>query len=221
MQKHMRKLVFTLFLIIVGFSNSAISENIEIGISAGVNRTSLAYEKPFDIWSLNKRTLFNLATEIAMPISDHLKFQTGIGYDKVGNQVDVNLPETPGIPTVKYFTITQNYLFVPAQIKLTLVNKPVLYAFSGLEIGYLLSASANSTYTDGLQKSEDIQKTLNKINLNALIGAGIEFKLSELILFIESYYAHGLTNIPKKEGWVVKWQTREFSFNIGIRFKLK
>ncbi len=220
MRMNMKKLLIVLLLIGVGSGSSAVAGTGEFGFSAGINRTSLDYEDTFDVWSLNKRNLFNLTAIFELPIYKNLNIQTGIRYYKIGNDVDLDFSGTPGKQIEQNFKITQNYLALPARIKFSIFNQPTFYVHSGLEIGYLLSASTEVVRSDQSTTEEDIKNTLHKTNLNALIGAGIEFDLSRIIIFMESYYAYGLTDIPKKDEWLFNWQTRELSFIFGFKFRL-
>lgn len=218
MRIHARKLLVALWVILPGFTNVAIAQNPQVGISAGINRTALDYDETLSFWTLKQRTLFNLAGFIELPVSKRLDFQTGIRFVKIGNEVDLaESPEPFVVILEEKFRITQDFLALPATIRYSLLGRPRLYVLSGVEAGYSLSASADITYRDGSTAQQDIQKTLNRLNLSALLGAGVAVDLAGVSLFAETRYADGLTDIPKKDRWVSAWQSRELSFNLGVK----
>lgn len=213
-----RMLLVALWVILPGLTHVAIAQNLQAGFSAGINRTALDYDETLPFWTLKQRTLFHLAGFIVLPVGKRLDFQTGIRFVKIGNEVDLAESPDPFVVILEEkFQLTQDFLALPATIRYSLPGRPRLYLLSGMEAAYSLSASADITYRDGSTAQQDIQKTLNRLNLSALLGTGVAVDLAGVSLFAESRYAYGLTDIPKKDQWISAWQTRELSFNLGVK----
>jgi hypothetical protein len=120
-----------------------------------------------------------------------------------------------------YFQLTQYYLSIPVNVDVFINNTP-FYIFSGIEIGYLVSASLFQQYYINSVKHTEIENEKNlfrPINISLNHGISYQFKLFHKVASeVQLVFSWRLFPIDKPEMWGVHFSTREFSLRYRTMF---
>jgi hypothetical protein len=103
-------------------------------------------------------------------------------------------------------------------------TKLKLYAFGGMEYGFLISARAKrneiitiDSIEEAINDEGDIDKYYKNSNITMCGGAGIEIPINQYSFYIQGQYSQGLTNIfdwsPPNE-----IKTKEIILSLGYAF---
>lgn len=117
------------------------------------------------------------------------------------------------------------YLGVPLMVRFSVPN-PVLtpYVKAGIEPSLLLSARAQTreTATDILTKGfHDVRNECRKLQLSAVVGAGVRTDLAKHAFILEGYYLHGFDRVIKSQTvrprGDLKTRSMQLYLGIGLR----
>ncbi len=172
----MKRILFVTILILIAFSTVYGQLGFRTGLKAGYSMANLAGDD-FDDFKAREAITGGVALEFNLLI---ISFQIEALYSPRGAVFEGD--ET-----------NLNYISVPILVKkkfLPLMIHP--YIFGGPEFNYLLSAKAGDV---------DIKEHLNKQDLAAVGGAGLEFSLVGKSVYIEARYSYGLNKINKESGF--------------------
>ena len=103
-----------------------------------------------------------------------------------------------------------DYIRVPLVVKINAFNG-VTYFLSGLDFGFMLSSKLNDI--EKVNPERDISSYVNKFDLAALFGVGVNFKLNSNLLFVELRYLQSLTNMSNND-------INKFGSYLPTRFRL-
>ncbi len=103
-----------------------------------------------------------------------------------------------------------DYIRVPLVAKINAFNG-VTYFLSGLDFGFMLSSKLNDI--EKVNPERDISSYVNKFDLAALFGVGVNFKLNSNLLFVELRYLQSLTNMSNND-------INKFGSYLPTRFRL-
>lgn len=164
---------------------SAAAAQISVGAVLGVSRSSLSGDKP-DKTSYSTRTGLIAGAVVEIPITTdvHLVFQPGFIQRGASIGVDVGEPDP-----VDSLDVKLDYLSLPVLIKI-ITNNRKLYVTSGIDIGYLSSA----TLTDGSSET-DLGPILNDLDLSVIFGVGWMIPIGRPAFTIEMRYNQSLSNL--------------------------
>jgi opacity protein-like surface antigen len=153
----------------LNIGNASFSPSLESGISTSAN-TGLLIGGQLDNW-------FNDMWAISVQL---LYVQKGVGLSASGNGETISVSDAV------------NYIEIPILAKVAFGSGAIKpYLFAGPSIGIMVSAS---TTENGTSTSDD--SDFNSIDLAALVGAGVSFKIDGgPSIFVDAGYAIGLINI--------------------------
>ncbi len=222
----MKKLLLIVF--ILSFQNDINAGNSmhSISLSAGLNFTNLNYNNLFYIWEDTQYKFnYNFATLAEYQMAPALSIQTGLRYSVISNKVNIDpdiydssLPED--YVKQDYFNMSHRYIYSPLLVKYSFHSFINPYLLTGLEFGYLLSASSESHFSDNSVMESDHLNQLNRLNIAFDFGIGFEKKINSYNYFVSFLYSHGLLDIPKKDDWLMTWKSKEFYTMFGISYIL-
>jgi len=117
--------------------------------------------------------------------------------------------------------ISSNYLEIPLTVKLRVGDDVVRgYFFAGPTVGFLLSATANSSLSGGASTSNNVKDQFTSTDFGIIGGAGLDFVLSpSMTIFAEGGYRFGFANIDASSNASDTFNTentRDIRFSAGI-----
>ncbi len=187
----MKKIILTVAAVFAfGFANA---QETKFGIKGGVNFANLAG----DIEDNSSLIGFNVGGLVEIKVSDKFFIQPELLFSAQGAKEEYS--ETFNGTTINYDSkLNLSYLNIPVMAKFYVADKFSLEA--GPQVGFLLSAKANSEATDGTNSSsseEDVKDSFESTDFGFNFGAGYDFTTN---LSAGVRYNLGLSNIAKDSG---------------------
>jgi Outer membrane protein beta-barrel domain len=173
----MKKISLIAFAFIILSSAKA---QIQFGIKAGLNIASLSLSSDLSGSgeSLKSKTDFNAGVLVSVPLFNSFTLQPEINYSGQGAK------GSDGTTTT---TLNYDYINIPVLFKFN--HASGLFAETGPQIGFLISANAKA---EG--QSEDIKNETSSTDFSWCFGVGYK---SEMNLGIDIRYNLGLSNTVK------------------------
>ena len=225
MKNIIRSLVIfgVLFQSLAAYSQIGFTASLKGGVSLGKMHWEEEYPEEFD-----RDRSFNLGPSIGatfgIALTDLIELETGISFIRKGEKEKGSF-EIDTFPTVYYETRANlDYLTIPALIK---IKPPIAfsvkpYGIAGLSIGIPLSAKV---YQKMEYMGETIDTTIDvkddvKMDFGLNVGAGVEFKIGNILPYVEFIYDFGLVDISKEEEETeeTKEATRTMLLSAGIKY---
>lgn len=173
--------------ILVAFSSVPRASHAQVSVGAvlGVSRSSLSGDKP-DKTSYSTKTGLVAGAVIEIPLTHdvHLVFQPGYIQRGANIGFDVGDPEP-----IDSGSVTLDYISMPILVKIITSNRK-LYVTSGIDIGYLSSA----TLTEGTTET-DLSQILNDLDFSVIFGVGWMIPIGRPAVTIELRYNQSLSNL--------------------------
>ena len=171
----------SIILLIAIAAFSGVKAQVQLGIKAGLNISSLSLSNDAlgNGESKSSLTAFNGGLFASLPIAESLSVQPEINYS--GQGTNINEQGNKG-------SLNYDYLNVPVLFKYS--HESGLFAETGPQAGFLLSAKVKSEGT-----SFDIKDEVQSFDFSWALGVG--YKLQDLGLGIDVRYNLGLTNTIK------------------------
>ncbi len=172
----------SIILLIAIAAFSGVKAQVQLGIKAGLNISSLSLSSGAlgDGESKSSLTAFNGGLFASLPIAESLSVQPEINYSGQGTSLTGQGGEKG--------SLNYDYLNVPVLFKYS--HESGLFAETGPQAGFLLSAKVKSGGT-----SFDIKDQVQSFDFSWALGLG--YKLQDLGLGIDVRYNLGLTNTIK------------------------
>ena len=194
------------------------------------------YDQLINIWHYAPRFGYGLSGGVAVNLKKPFRLSVGLRFTQTGNRVNLkdkfwgyDYDTITGEPVDSafftlngYFQLTQYYLSIPIDVDIFIKNTP-FYIFSGVETGYLISASSYIEYSLNSDKVTGTENHMNNlyrpINVSLNHGLGYQFKLFKKIPSeVQVVFSWGLFPISNPETWVTNFSTREFSLRYRTMF---
>jgi hypothetical protein len=176
--------------------------NLSIGIKGGVINS-------FAPKNYSNRLGICIGGFANIKLTERLSFQPEILYSSKGykiNEVEIHTAQGQLVGDVD-FIYKFNYIEVPLLLKASCGKTHKPYLLAGAVPSFLISASFKDA-----TGSHDIKAT-NKVDLGLLIGAGIDFKLSErTYIFIEPRFNYGVVS------YIGNFNNKSIYLLSGLRF---
>lgn len=178
---------FFMFIIVLSLMFSMPAEaQKRIGLIGGLNFSDMTSS---DDINFESKTTFGFGCVIDMKLSE--KFNLHI--EPVYLRKNVNQPATENDPEGK---IRYSYMEIPVFLKAEFGENVKPYVLFGPTISYLLSGKMKIDAL-GVTFEGDLKSVTRKIDFGAGFGAGINYPVGNLSLFIEGRYIIGLTDFNK------------------------
>ena len=183
----------------IGFT-SAVSAQLQFGVKGGYNNTNFNYTGP-DGNTLASRSDFNAGIFAFIPLYNQFYLQPELQYSGQGCGYSGTIPET------NY----HNYLNVPVLLKYQ--HNSGLFAETGPQIGFLLSAKSETT-----TGSYNIKNGIEPIDFSWDFGFG--YKIPIVNLGMDLRYNLGLTKIFKSPYYPGIAKNSVFQIDLFYQFKV-
>jgi hypothetical protein len=172
----MKIILLLLFATVVTVTASG---QVQFGVKAGINITTLTLSTVPSGFSLGTKTDFNAGAFALVPIATSCFLQTELMYS--GQGASTSVLGSSG-------KLDYNYLNVPILFKYQ--HEMGLFAESGPQIGFLLSANEKAN-----GQTLNAKDATQSVDFSWAFGIG--YKFSEIGLGIDARYNLGLTNVSK------------------------
>lgn len=213
----MNQIISTILILFI-LNNISLFSQIQIGVSGGMISSSLSGDAPEDASYSGKAGLsggiiadITLTEDVVLSIQPrYLQKGSSVAYDVGEYELRDSL------------TATLNYFSLPVMLKIHSLNDRVFFS-SGLDFGYLMSSSVENI-VDGSTK--DINNLIQKFDLSATFGFGVNFPVGSPTISLEIRYMQSLLNlsdISSDESGVVfpyRFRTSGFQFLTSIIFPI-
>ena len=187
-----------------------------LGPAVGLNMASLSIEGTSDN-SIHAGAVVGAVVELGFFPIGALSIQPHF----VQKGTNVEQPFTVFGTNVKYSGPTSlNYIEVPVLLKFSLHPLPLSpYLLVGPNVGFLLSASADSLVASGNTSSSDIKNHVASTDIALDVGVGIEMEILPLTsLTADLRYSFGFTNDNDSGSNAI--HTRDIKLIVGVLFGL-
>lgn len=190
-----------------------------VGIIGGTDLATLSGDSPKDV-SYGVKPGFMGGISVEFNITEDIKLllqpMYSIKYTK--GLFDTGEPDPIDSMTSKF-----EYIRVPLSAKINAFNG-VTYFLGGLDFGYLLSASLYDN--EKVNGERDVKNALNEIDLAALFGVGVNFKIASNFLYFELRYEQSLLNLSNTDAnanaeyFPTRFRLGGFQLLTGFNFSL-
>ena len=151
---------------------------VKLGVKAGINIANLTLSEVPSGFSLSSKTDFNAGILALVPLFTSGYLQPEIMYS--GQGAAASVLGSSG-------TLNYNYLNIPILFKYQ--HESGLFAETGPQIGFLLSANEKAN-----GQTLNLKDATQSVDFSWVFGLG--YKFSEIGLGIDARYNLGLTNLP-------------------------
>ncbi len=210
-------------VLIVG--NSSASAQMTVGGRVGLDIGSLSFSPDLPSGETSSsHTGFLVGGQLDDWFSDMWALSVQLLYNQKGASLNYN-ESFDGISVSGSGSEVLSYLEIPILAKVAFGSGDVKpYLFAGPSIGILLSATGSST-ANGTSTSTSDDSDFNTLDLSALVGAGVSYKLAGgPSLFVDAGYAIGLINIAKNNSSSTSTsmtnKTNDIRIAAGVMFPL-
>ncbi len=164
-----------------------------VGVLAGADLNTLSGDSPKDV-SYGVKPGFLGGISVEFNITDDIKILLQPMYSLKNTRL---LFDTGEKELVDSMVSKFEYLRVPISAKIHAFNG-VTYFLSGLDFGYLLSSKLYDK--EKINGERDIMNILNRFDIAALFGFGVNFKIFSNFLYLELRYQQSLLNMSNTGG---------------------
>jgi hypothetical protein len=162
-----------MIVFLAGVSCVSAQAQIQFGVKAGANFSTLTGSGAS---GASTKVGFQGGVLVGIPLADAFSLQPEVNYSAQGAKASVS---------GESFTLTQNYLNVPVLLKYK--HETGLFAETGPQIGFLMSAKASEG-----GNSVDVKSSYQSTDFSWAFGLG--YQLKSINAGIDARYNLGLTN---------------------------
>lgn len=171
------------------------------GLSLGTLRLSETEgTEDFDQY---KSSIMGLAGGIGFLTGGQVGVEVDIMYVQKGVKLDATNADANGVGLLDFdVSLVINQIAIPVLLRFKFTPGTSPYILLGGAVSYILSATAEYTYsiegesdTGSQDLFEDDAENLNRLDYSVIGGAGFELAMGFMRLFFEGRYIYGLANI--------------------------
>jgi hypothetical protein len=189
------------------------------GIEGGLNLSRLRFSEEFLQAETAMRLHFSAGGAAVFPLGQDFDLRTGLRWIRHGSRLDFESGPSSPAPRTGEFTVTQDYIGVPAMLRWHDSMTGMTFYGTGLEADYLIGASAKvqEFFPSGPPSSVEgsILGDLERFNLSLLFTAGAEFPVGVNFWHMELRYSLGLTDVAKDGAYDFNWKTAGLEILFG------
>ncbi len=177
-------LVFSIIIL-----SQTLAAQHRIGVIGGLNIADLRITEPDDgsVEESSRDNKFGIGGLFALDIGQQFYLQIQPTYLVKGGTA---VPD-PGDPE---FRFTANYLEIPLLIQKTFGTTVKPYVLGGPTLGFLLSNEVDAEL-NGTEFTADLKDVSETLDFGLTVGAGVLFPINNFVLFLESRYTHGISDV--------------------------
>jgi len=196
--------------------SSTLVAQISIGAVVGLSRSSISGDKPANV-SYSTRTGLVAGAVVEVPVSKSVRLVFQPGFVQRGAKVGVAVPNQT--ERVDSGAVELDYISMPVLIKI-LANNGWLYVTSGIDVGYLSSA----TLVEGTTET-DVSASLKSYDIAVMFGVGGLIPIGRPSLSLEARYNQSLTSLNENVTFpntslLARFRSSGFQFLAGILLPL-
>jgi hypothetical protein len=204
--------------------SASMCEGLKIGVEGGLNYGFHDFDEEKAILDESRMMTFTLGATVEIPVVDSRSFVTGLRYIRQGHDIgfDTGVDDATGRHWGDV-EITQDYLSIPALIKVGILDTQRFFVKVGPEVAFLLSASADgqeNKQTDFVKimqhDNEDISDDLRSAIIHVDIGGGVEFPLGRHLASAEVRYSYGVSETAKAGKFFSNWHMNGVQVLFGM-----
>ena len=197
----MKRIAFLSIFILLILSLPAFAQN-RIGILGGLNSATF---KADDGSVYESRTFIGFGGIIDLSVADKVSLRFEPMYLLKGaTQTDSN-PEGK---------IKSSYIEIPVFLKYSFGENFKPYVICGPAIGLLLSSNVELEISGATFKG-DLKPVYKNMDIGFGFGAGIDYPVGDLSIFVETRYTFGLTDFNKGGTVDMKWENVSQPADVG------
>src|SRR5688572_19978012 len=209
----MRSIVCAVMVVVAGGASSALAQERQIGIKAGVNVASLVFDGA-EVDSYNDRRVAFLAGGFGVwPLGGPTALQVEALFSQKGAKFSEDLDDFEA-------SLELDYLDLPVllRIQVPVFGSSRLHIFGAPSVSFRLAARNKAAGT-GLQfdqgEIENIEDDIEPFDFGIVAGAGVDIGRR---IVIDARYSWGLSTINKDSSEGIEIKNRVLSFMAGVRF---
>lgn len=177
-----------------------------IGIIGGIDNSGLSGDAPKDV-SYSGNFGFTGGLSIEFNITNNIKLLLQPVYSLKSVKILYDIDEEELFDSLR---LKFDYFRFPLLVKFTTLNE-YTYFLSGFDAGYLSKAVLYDKDTP--DDESDIAEYVNKFDLSAMFGVGINFKIKTHNLYAELRYSQSILNMSNND-------VEKFNSSLPTRFRL-
>jgi opacity protein-like surface antigen len=216
----MRKLhLFTslVFMLVVSSTPKVFAQSpVELGVRGGYNSSNATFDPdPFTVPGTSKSSGsgFWVGGAARLPISDLIAITAEPRYIQYGLKV-----QTTSFGQTTTFNTKLGYLQIPLFLDAGIGTDHFrLFAFTGPELGFRLSAKEDVDFLGQTTQSTDVKDQFKSTSVGFAFGGGIEYQIAPGVAFIvDARYSHGLSNVSNvSTGTPSNFAVRYYGVQVG------
>ena len=209
----MRSFVCAVMVILAGGASSAVAQERQIGLKAGVNVASLVFDEA-DSDSYNDRRIGFAAGGFGVwPIGGPMAIQVEALFSQKGANLSEDLDDFKA-------SLELDYLDIPVLLRFQgpVFGSSRLHFFGGPSVSFRTAARNKATNTASQYDQGEIQNIEDDIepfDFGIVAGGGVDIGR---YIVIDARYSWGLSTINKDTSEGVEIKNRLFSIMGGVRF---
>jgi hypothetical protein len=180
----MKKISCFITLFLISSLCSQLSAQFKAGIIGGFNFADLDLKD-----ETSSRTVWGLGAVVDLHLYENFSIRAEPMYIKKGGVIEAD-SDSPRI------TARGEMLELLLFAKYEIGNVEKLYFLAGPSIAFLLSNKIDAE-VNGIHFNSDITENTEKIDFGINFGAGLQFPIGILTVFLEGRYSLGLNNLQK------------------------
>jgi hypothetical protein len=223
----MSRKILLICVLSVGFlflGSASMCEGLRFGAEGGLNYGFHDFDEEKSILDESRMVAFTLGATLEIPLVDSRSVVTGLRYIRQGH--DIGFDTGADDPSGRHWgdvEITQDYLSIPALIKVRISDEQRFFVKVGPEVAFLLSANADgqeSKQTEFVKimrhDNEDISDGLRSAVFHVDIGGGVEFPLGRYLASAEVRYSYGVSETAKAGKFFSNWHMNGIQLLFGM-----
>lgn len=214
----MKKILLSLSLVILAFSNINAQNNISFGVKGGLTLANISgFEE-----DLTSRTSFHLGGFVEYVINEKFSFQPELLFSNQGTKATYE-DNFGGISIKEEELIKLSYINLPLLAKYKIIDQ--LSVLAGPQVGFLVAAKYEVKFEEtfeGVTESETLSQDASESfkTLDLGLNFGLEYELPMGLRF-DVNYVFGLSNISSEDiglGDDFSLNNRVLQVSVGYRF---
>ncbi len=208
----MRAFVCAVMVMLAGGASSALAQERQIGLKAGVNVAAIASDGD-DSDSYNRRIGFAAGGFGVWPLAGPTAIQVEALFSQKGAKLSEDLENFEA-------SLELDYLDIPVLLRFQgpVFGSSRLHFFGGPSVSFRTAARSKATntafqYDEG--EIQNIEDDIEPVDFGILAGAGVDIGR---YVVIDARYSWGLSTVNKDTSDGVKIKNRLFSIMGGVRF---
>jgi hypothetical protein len=185
----MKRLTFLIAALLVLFFSISASAQHRLGVIGGLNVAEFYVDVKEPTVKYATKTVLGIGGVVDLRLSENFRLYLQPMYLQKGAHV------TDTMDNIE-FPFKSAFLELPIFLKAEFGHTFRPYLMAGPTVGFLLSSKVEGEYS-GITFKGDLKEVTESSDFGIGFGAGVNYSLSAVTIFLESRYALGLSNMQK------------------------